>query len=301
MAYEYGEWPDYVSVAERRRKAERALAKLKKTGHPVAPVRIEGRQMAATFWGKAWCKNLESYRDYETRLPRGRSYVRHGAVVDLQIAPGEVTAIVSGSSLYRVSVPIAGLPKAAWRAICNDCAGRIDSLVELLQGRLSDAVMERLCRQDGGLFPKPADIRFSCSCLDHAAMCKHVAAALYGIGARLDQEPELLFRLRKVDQRDLMKADLALDAVTNSPAAGRVLQGPDVAAIFGLDLAAAEVPAEIAGRGAAKSSPRPRQRQKPVPAARTVRLTARAPTNATRHKVSSPAPTNRKKPKSAGR
>lgn len=299
MAYEYGGWPNYVSVAERRSKAERALAKLKKRGHPVAPVRIEGRQMAATFWGKAWCQNLESYRDYETRLPRGRSYVRHGAVVDLQIAPGEVTAIVSGSSLYRVSVPIAGLPKAAWRAICDDCAGRIDSLVELLHGRLSDAVMERLCRQDGGLFPKPADIRFSCSCLDHAAMCKHVAAALYGVGARLDQEPELLFRLRKVDQRDLMKAELALNAVTNSPAAGRVLEGPEVAAIFGLDLAAAEVPAKIAGPGAA--NPAPRKRQKPVPAARTVRLTARASANAARHKISSPASANRKKPKSAGR
>ena len=147
MAYEDGEWPDYVSVSERRRKAERALEKLKKKNHPVAPVKIEGRHIAATFWGKAWCKNLESYRDYETRLPRGRSYVRHDAVVDLQIAPGAVTAMVSGSSLYRVTVPIAGLPKAAWRALCDDCAGRIDSLVDLLQGRLSDAVMERLCRQ----------------------------------------------------------------------------------------------------------------------------------------------------------
>jgi hypothetical protein len=37
-------------------------------------------------------------------------------------------------------------------------------------------------------------------------MCKHVAATLYGVGARLDAEPELFFRLRRVDQLDLLTA-----------------------------------------------------------------------------------------------
>ena len=186
MSRWYGGWAPYVPVAERRRKAERAMAKRRKAGHPVSPVIVTGRAIATTFWGKAWCDNLESYRDYENRLPRGRTYVRNGSVVDLQIAPGRVAAVVSGSELYEVTISVKETPKTQWRAMCSDCAGGIDSLVELLQGRLSKAVMERLCRQQGGLFPRPSEIRFSCSCPDYAVMCKHVAAVLYGVGARLD-------------------------------------------------------------------------------------------------------------------
>ena len=191
-----GGWPSYVSAAERRLRAAREAQKLRKKGSPVEPVTIEGRRIASTFWGKAWSDNMESYRDFESRLPRGRSYARNGSVLDLQIAPGKITALVSGSSLYSVAIDITQLSKKKWGAIRADCAGGIDSLVELLQGKLSKAVMERLCRQDAGLFPKPSEIRFSCTCPDFASMCKHVAAALYGGGARLDRKPELLFRLR---------------------------------------------------------------------------------------------------------
>jgi uncharacterized Zn finger protein len=239
-----GGWAPYVSVAARRRKAERAMEKRRKAGHPVAPVTIAGRTIATTFWGQAWCDNMESYHDYENRLPRGRSYVRNGSVVDLQIAPGRVTAAVSGSELYDVMVTIKETPKAQWRSICADCAGGIDSLVELLQGRLSKGVMERLCRQQGGLFPRPSDIRFACTCPDHAVMCKHVAAVLYGVGARLDLQPELLFRLRAVDETDLVvHVDAALPMSKQRPVAGRVLETDDVLALFGLDMAVPEASA----------------------------------------------------------
>jgi uncharacterized Zn finger protein len=230
-------WPAYVPVAERRREAARALEKLRKQGHPVAPVVIKGRKIAATFWGKAWCENLESYRDYENRLPRGRTYVRNGSVVDLQIQPSEVTAMVSGSSIYDVKISIAGVEKKQWASICKDCAGGIDSLIELLQGRLSKGVMERICHQSSGLFPKPAEIRFSCSCPDYASMCKHVAAVLYGVGARLDKQPELLFRLRAVDEKELVtRIDVALPAEKQAPASGKVLDTDDLSALFGLDM-----------------------------------------------------------------
>lgn len=219
----YGDWAPYVPVAERRRKAARAVEQLRKKQPDLAPVTIEGTRIASSFWGKAWCQTIESYRDYEYRLERGRSYVRNGAVIDLKIAPGEVAALVSGAELYRTKITVAPTPPAKWRAICADCTGRIELLVELLQGRFSKPVMERLCSQDSGLFPRPAEIKFTCSCPDHAAMCKHVAAALYGIGARLDRSPELLFRLRAVDETALL-ADLgaALPGARKGPGrAGR--------------------------------------------------------------------------------
>jgi len=254
--YDEGGWPAYVPVAERRRKAERETARLRKTGRALAPVRIEGRAIATTAWGCAWCDNLESYRDYESRLPRGRTYVRNGSVIDLQIGPCEVKALVSGSSIYQVAIEIAAVSAARWRSIRADCAGRIDSLVELLQGRLSQGVMERMCRQGAGLFPEPSEIRFSCSCLDHASMCKHVAAVLYGVGARLDDSPELLFRLRAVDAGDLV-ADLDRAMPASRPAGNRVLAADDVSALFGLDLAGSGIVDSVEKTDALDPPPEP--------------------------------------------
>src|SRR5262249_25934560 len=230
------EWRPYVSVAERRRQAERELAKLRKKGQSFAPVTVEGRTIAASFWGKSWCANLERYSDFANRLPRGRTYVRNGSVVDLQIAKGEIAARVAGSSLYTVKVAITPVKPARWRAICRDCAGNIDSLVELLQGRFAKGVMDRVCREGDGLFPSPDEIKLSCSCPDWADMCKHVAAALYGVGARLDEKPQLLFALRGVDESDLL-ARAGDDLSLKNAAPAKVLDGDDVAALFGLEMA----------------------------------------------------------------
>ena len=231
----FNQWPAYVPVAERRRQATAEMAKLAKKGQVTSPVRIDGRAITTTVWGKAWCSNMEKYSDYANRLPRGRTYVRNGSVVDLQIQPGTVAARVSGSSIYRTTITVKPLPDDAWTKLCTDCAGGIDSLVELLQGRFAKAVMERLCRQGDGLFPVPKDITFDCSCPDGAYMCKHVAAVLYGIGARFDHQPELLFTLRQVDATHLLaKAGAGISSA--GIATERTLVTDDVGALFGLDM-----------------------------------------------------------------
>jgi uncharacterized Zn finger protein len=237
------DWRPYVSVAEKRRLAQRELAKLKKRRRAVAPVTVEGREIARSFWGKSWCLNLERYSDYENRLPRGRTYVRNGSVLDLQIAEGKVAAMVAGSALYTIKIAIAPLAAARWGAVCRDCAGSVDSLIELLQGRLAKAVMDRVCREGDGLFPSPAEISLSCSCPDWAGMCKHVAAALYGVGARLDQAPRLLFVLRGVDENDLIASAGGDLSLRKAPAdTAKMLPDSDVAALFGLDIADVATP-----------------------------------------------------------
>jgi uncharacterized Zn finger protein len=175
-----------------------------------------------------------------------------GSVVDLQVNGGEINAKVMGSALYKVVVKVAPLPKARWKSICEDCAGSIDSLVELLQGRLSKAVMERVCQQETGLFPAPSEITLSCSCPDWASMCKHVAAVLYGIGARLDEQPDLVFKLRAVDHAELIVSTAKGRALTSTAAASaRVLDGDDLSALFGLDMGDQAEP-EIQDRSAAR-------------------------------------------------
>ena len=237
MSYFYS-WRPYVSVAEKQLQAERELAKLRKKGQSVAPVRIDGRKIAKSFWGQAWCSNLEHYSDYENRLPRGRTYVRNGSVVDLQIAKGEITAMVAGSDLYKIKIAVFPVKAARWKGICRDCAGTIDLLVELLQGRLDKAVMDRVCRKGDGLFPSPAEIKLSCNCPDWADMCKHVAAALYSVGARLDEKPQLLFVLRGVDENELIAgAGQNLPLSKTPPSSAKILDDGDVAALFGIEMA----------------------------------------------------------------
>jgi hypothetical protein len=175
---------------------------MKGEGRTLSPVEVRGRKIATTFWGDAWCSNLEAYSDFANRLPRGRTYVRNGSVIDLQIERGRVRALVSGTSLYEVAIGMQPLPRPRWTRIKTQCAGQITSLVELLRGSLSDSVMEIVTRKGEGLFPSPREISLSCSCPDWATMCKHVAATLYGVGARLDRAPELLFTLRCVDPGD---------------------------------------------------------------------------------------------------
>lgn len=258
--YYYG-LNDYVSVAERRQQAARELAELNRKGRTTSPVTIDGRKIATTFWGKAWCDNLERYSDYANRLQRGRSYVRNGTVVDLQVAPGKVTALVAGSELYTVKIDVGSVARARWQSIRRDCSGAIDSTIELLQGRLSDAVMARLCDQKTGLFPSPADIAFSCSCPDWASMCKHVAAALYGIGARLDHRPELLFTLRQVAHEELIaNAGARLSVSATATAGTKVLADEDLSGIFGIEIA---TPAQTSARPRVKAATSP-GRSKPA-------------------------------------
>jgi uncharacterized Zn finger protein len=268
----YFGWHPYVSVAEKRRQAERKLAKLKKQGKRVEPVKIEGRTIASSFWGKSWCTNLDRYSDYENRLPRGRSYVRNGFVVDLRITKGKVAAMVAGSKLYNIEIAIAPVAAARWKAICRDCAGTVDSLVELLQGRLAKSVMDRVCREGDGLFPSPQEIKLSCSCPDWADMCKHVAAVLYGVGARLDEKPQLLFVLRGVDENQLLAGAGQDFSLTRAPAATKVLDDGDVAALFGLEMAkTADTDAH-----AASAPERPRRSKTPKASQKPARKQAAA-------------------------
>ena len=224
------------------------------------PVNVVGRTICRSFWGKAWCENLESYSDYANRLPRGRSYVRNGSVVDLVIVPGEIGALVSGSDLYRITIKIQPVPKGEWKALKADCAGRVGSLIDLLQGKLSAQVMEIITHRETGLFPRPAEIRLSCSCPDWAGMCKHVAATLYAVGVRLDESPELLFVLRGADHLELVTE--ATESVTGgvaSPDDSAFLAGEKLEEDFGIEIQTAAVLAERVAIAKSPKSRKPKQ------------------------------------------
>jgi len=268
----YGFRP-YVPVAKRRARARREMKKLRKKGVAVQPVEIDGRTIARTFWGAAWCDHLESFSDFANRLPRGRTYVRNGSVCHLKIAPGKIEAIVSGSELYKLKVRIDPLPKRKWQAIRSRCAGKIGSLLGLLAGRLSEDVMAVVTDPQEGLFPLPGEIHFRCDCPDWAVMCKHVAAVMYGVGNRLDARPELLFVLRKVDQEQLISTEGSVDAVvqgTGSASGRKTLRDDQLGEVFGIDLSdeqgespAAPVGAAPAGKAATRETVRASARRPP--------------------------------------
>ena len=247
----------YVSVATRRAQALKKMEKLRKKGMDIKPVEIEGRKIAKTFWGQAWCDHLESFSDYENRLPRGRTYVRNGSVCHLDIAAGEVDAMVCGTALYNVHLGIKPLSKKKWKSLKMRCAGKIGSLLELLQGKLSGNVMSVVTDRGNGLFPLPGEIGLSCTCPDWAVMCKHVAAVLYGVGARLDERPELLFLLRGVDHEELISVDIDTADAGETKSGRRRIADDALADVFGI---------EITETAIAKKSKATQRRKKSSPA-----------------------------------
>ena len=204
----YWDWKPYVSVGEKKAKAIKKLDQLRKKNPKINPISIEGRNIANSWWGKSWNKNLEKYADYSNRIGRGRSYVRHGSVLDLKIKKGAVESLVMGSrsTPYSVKIKITSLNSRSWNSLKKKASSQIESISELLEGSFPKKMGEFFTDVKGGLFPTPKEIQFSCSCPDWASMCKHVAATLYGVGARLDESPELFFTLRNVDMNGLLSS-----------------------------------------------------------------------------------------------
>jgi uncharacterized Zn finger protein len=238
----YWRYPRYVSVAEKRAKAARKLKQLRKKNPAIQPIVLEGSTIAKTWWGKSWNLNLERYADYSNRIGRGRSYLRHGAVLDLQISAGQVNSLVQGSRTkpYTVTIKIKGITEKIWKNMKAACAGKLDSLPELLSGKFPKALREVFTAQGRGLFPSPQEIGFDCSCPDWADMCKHVAATLYGIGTRLDDDASLFFKLRNVKIDDLIQQTLKdhsykLLEKAEKMSSGKIAES-DLSDMFGIDM-----------------------------------------------------------------
>lgn len=250
------DYQPYVTAAERKRQAQLAIERLQQDGYELQPIApFGGAKIAKSFWGHAWCRHLESFSDYENRLPRGRSYLRQGSVAHLELTPGQVQAIVVGSETYHLNASIAQLPTDRWETLKKQCTGKIASLVELLQGKLSQEVMRQVTHPEHGLFPLPHEIKLSCDCPDHADLCKHLAAILYGIGRRLDDSPELLFTLRGVDQSELIADRIELPAATSSQ---RRLDASALGDVFGIDI-------DTTSQSASEPAPEPLAPQPPTP------------------------------------
>ena len=239
MAYGY---PRYVSVAEKKEKAIKSYKKLKKKKPDIKPIIIKGRKLARTWWGEAWNDNLESYSDYSNRLPRGRSYVRHRAILDLKILPKKISAIVHGnrSKPYQIDISIKALKKRKWEKISNACEGKIESLEKLVEGKFPEELANIFTAQKEGLFPTPEEISFECSCPDYASMCKHIAAALYGVGSRLDENPSLFFTLRDVNIDELISKAVSQKSEKllkkSDKKSSRVIDEDDISSMFDIDL-----------------------------------------------------------------
>lgn len=231
---DFSDFPEYVSVSERRLRAEQAARTLADAGETLTPVRASAKGIATSVWGRAWCRHLEHYSDYASRLPRGRSYLRNGCVLDLSLQRGQIHAKVQGTRLYEIEIRCQELDPEHWSTVRQSCQGSIDSLLDLLQGQLTPAVMQVITDPERGIFPQPHEIRLSCTCPDWADMCKHVAAVLYGVAIRLDTDPAALFLLRGVNHHELL-----LDAVNKGLEAHdqtSALVDADLGAMFGIDL-----------------------------------------------------------------
>lgn len=244
----YWGFPEYVSVAEKKARAAKKLKELLKKRPDLKPVILEGKALARTWWGKAWNGNLERYADYDNRIGRGRSYLRHGAVLHLHIDEGEVKSLVQGSerSPYSVEIRISALQTDVWQSMINACEGALESLQHLINGAFPKPLGEIFMAKGSGMFPSPKEIKFSCSCPDSAYMCKHVAAVLYGIGSRLDEDVSLFFKLRRANMDELVRRAVSVTSEKILKRAGkksaRIINDADLGAVFGIEIEAPVLP-----------------------------------------------------------
>lgn len=265
----YG-WKPYVPVSVRRRRAEKRTGELVKRGINLLPVQAEGRKIAKTFWGEAWCRHLESFSDYSNRLPRGRSYLRNGSVCHLDIKEGLIEALVIGSGLYSICISVKPLAEKTWEEVKKRCSGEIASVIELLQGRISESVMDAVTQRKNGIFPLPGEIEIECDCPDWAVLCKHAAAALYGAGTRLDEKPELLFLLRGVSHKELITESADIASSENRGGSGRIDES-EIPGVFGIEISEG-TPTET---GAASSKKKQRRTRKNIGREDIVKIRAR--------------------------
>ena len=207
------------------------------------PISIEGRTISSSWWGKAWCDNIDIYADFDNRLPRGRSYVRSGCVVDLKIEYGVIRALVVGSrpKPYRVQIDIKPFSDNEVKAFEDKCRNNFESVEDFINGRFPDSFKEYFTSSSLNLFPKVKEMKFSCSCPDWAVLCKHVAAVLYGIGRKLDDDPMLLLRLRGIDTASFSEKivnreaeKLALSSSISLPP-GRAMDMEEASLLFSVD------------------------------------------------------------------
>jgi uncharacterized Zn finger protein len=252
------EYRPYVSVAQRKAQALRKMQKLAKKGLKIQPIEAR-RKIVSTFWGKAWCDHIEAFGDYVNRLPRGKRYVRNGSVCHLSVEKGNVEAKVAGSDTYNVSIKIKPLSSARWSVLKKQCSGKIGTLLELLSGELSDEVMSAVCNHSTGLFPSAKEINYSCDCPDWAEMCKHIAAVLYGVGSRLDSDPQSLFSLRGVNYKELIDVGKAVTSATKTTSKRRRIASDELSEVFDVDMSVSKKNAKTVK---AKSTKKPRAETK---------------------------------------
>jgi uncharacterized Zn finger protein len=206
MNYDCDDEPAKISAAERKKALAAALAALKKIEPEVQPVQVKHRmKLAVSFWGRAWCRYIETYHELDQRYNQGRSLLRSGAVLDLVITVGKVNARVFDGEWYSVALGFVPMEVEKWAEFVAKGGGKIDSVLSLLAGKVPAAVAELIADYECGLFPATNEISFSCSCLDDARVCRHSTAVLYSLGVRFDETPDLFFVLRRVDPQDLVQ------------------------------------------------------------------------------------------------
>lgn len=241
MFYGYYGWAPYISVSEKISRAKKKMKKLARTGLDVQPIEAFRGPITKTFWGKEWCRHIESFQEVTNRLQRGQTYVHNGSVCHLAIEPGKVTAYVAGSEPYKVNIDVKKLSVSRWNLLKRGVVGQIDSLFDLLQGKISNDVLTQLADAKNGLFPQLKELKFTCSCPDGFYtknwMCKHIAAVFYGIGRRFETKPELLFTLRGVNSQDLVISGAKAQVERQIDEAASPLGKDELENIFDIELA----------------------------------------------------------------
>ena len=164
-------------------------------------------QYGRTWWGAQWLQALTQI-DFDNRLPRGRTYANRGAVRNLVVDGGRISAKVQGSRPrpYEVEVVVPPVPPADAARLIDSLTADPGLIARLLNRELDPAVLDEAQRLKIAVFPSRwSDLAMKCSCPDWAVPCKHLAAVIYLLSQEIDGNPFLVFSLRALDLPALLR------------------------------------------------------------------------------------------------
>ena len=207
-------------------------------------VKIDGKVISSSWWGQMWCRNIENYSNIRNRLERGRTYIRQNTVKSLSISNNCAESQVQGHSKepYRVIINIKTIEKSKYDNILNKCENSVDNLESLMTGSFPKEYQQFFTDEEYGLFPKSNEIDYNCTCLDYEKnmhMCKHIAATMYAIGNKLDNDPLIFFKLRGIDisefSNKILKKETEFVWNNINGESNRKINSNDISFLFGVD------------------------------------------------------------------
>lgn len=171
-------------------------------------VKLPKAEDALSAWAsQRWFRITEAAAS-PPALAEGLEYARLGQTKSLTLSPGRIAALVQGRMpwAYKVQINLPVFSAEQWERVTEEMSSQARYHAMLLGNALPPDIEDLFAPSGLRLFPvQVSDISTSCDCADGGAWCKHVCCVMALVAHRLASEPLVVFRLRGMDEGEVLE------------------------------------------------------------------------------------------------